>query len=861
MRISKKLVVFVVGFCLPAVFAVSSSLSLWFENRVSELKQASINAELVNIRRQINTDLRQLELLARGYGAPMSSLEDGARKNFSLAWQQTGVADHLSFFYFDRGQVIPFSPHIGTIHPFESLSLPASLFAFKQSKTGFILLEGQGYMVSVVPTSQSSAVALVRQVDSKLLSHYQVHDMLRSITLEAGIAASDTINKESGQLIEIAVPALVYGDALHLSVLFSDGIFADIEPQISSATYLVLGLSLLLLFIGYLWLRIGLVRPFKQLLAQLSRIDPTAKSYTPLTGNGCSELVVVADRVNELLARIFQQKERSKITLEAIVEVVILTDASAKVVYLNPQAERLLNISSEQAIGMPVSVLFKSDSSFNTQLLQFMQTASLEPLLSKIKFQSQQVQLMERSISNLRNPHNEVIGTVIVLRDITQEEVLKHQLRRRANYDSVTSLLNRSAFEERLPEFSKGVQTLSICYFDLEQFKLINDSCGHSAGDLMLKMVAKAIQSSLDDQVLLARLGGDEFGLAIKNSEVLQVAQQVKQIIDSVALQVLEHQGCHYRVGISAGIAIARAPYITATELLKDADIACIAAKRKGSNQLHFYDDKDKELIDQRNAPKWAVRIAQAIEHNELLLYYQPIKGISGNAHKKRMEILLRIQEPCGRILSPAQFIAAAERFKLMPEVDKEVIRKAFLWLSMHEELWHDHCLSINLSGNSLGAEGMVDYIEAQLRRFAIPSKCICFEITETSAIQNRNRAMEMLNLLRQQGFSFALDDFGSGFASYGYLRELPVNYVKIDGCFVKTLASNAKDYAIVNSIHDVCRVMGIETVAEFVENQDIIDRLESIGINYAQGYAIGRPQSLDTYTQRNIQQPERLLA
>lgn len=212
------------------------------------------------------------------------------------------------------------------------------------------------------------------------------------------------------------------------------------------------------------------------------------------------------------------------------------------------------------------------------------------------------------------------------------------------------------------------------------------------------------------------------------------------------------------------------------------------------------------------------------------------------------MEILLRIQEPCGRILSPAQFIAAAERFKLMTDVDKEVIRKTFLWLSLNEHLWADHCLSINLSGNSLGAEGMVEYIAEQLNRFDIPSSCICFEITETSAIQNRNRAMDMLNRLRKLGFSFALDDFGSGFASYGYLRELPVDYVKIDGCFVKTIASNAKDYAIVKSIHDVCCVMGIETVAEFVENQEIIDKLSDIGINYAQGYAIGRPQSLDLY-------------
>lgn len=367
----------------------------------------------------------------------------------------------------------------------------------------------------------------------------------------------------------------------------------------------------------------------------------------------------------------------------------------------------------------------------------------------------------------------------------------------------------------------------------------------------MLAMVARAIQSCLGPQELLARIGGDEFGLVICDRTALAVAQLLKQIIAQVSLQVLHDKNCNYKVGLSIGVAFGRAPYINAQELLKDADIACIAAKAKGTNQIHIYDDKDKELTYQRNAPKWAVRIAQAIEENELLLYYQPIRGLGASSKRQRMEVLLRIQEPCGRILAPAQFIAAAERFKLMPEIDKEVIRKAFLWLSLNSQLWQDHCISINLSGNSLGAEGMVEYIAKQQQIFDIPSQCVCFEITETTAIQNRHRGMEMLRQLRKLGFSFALDDFGSGFASYGYLRELPVDYVKIDGCFVKNLAVNAKDYAIVKSIQDVCRVMGIETVAEFVENQEIIDRLQTIGINYAQGYAIGRPQPLASYCEQ----------
>ena len=848
MRISKKLVIFVVGFCLPAIMVISSSLSIWFDNRVDELKHAFIDAELTSIQQHINKDLKQLELFNQIYVTPMVSLEGENYDAFHRVWLASGFAQHVHFFYVQEGQVTAFPSAYDQVDNIDFSALLSSLLATEQQKTGFVLSADNGFMVSVSPVSKTLSTAIVRTMDSNLLNQYQASNFLASIQLKPGEATTNPMPSQSASKLEFNVPSLMEGEALHLEVHFSESMFNNITQETSLVIYLVWALSLLLLFIGYLWLRFGVVRPFRRLLEQLAQIDPTAKTYQPIHGYGCSELMAVADQVNGLLVRVFQQKERSKTTLEAIVEAVILTDVWAKVVYLNPQAERLLKIKSDNAVGMEIDRLFKSDRSINQALFSFMKGKVDSPLVSKVKFDNLSPKIMERSISHLRNPRNQVIGTVIVLRDITQEELLKHQLRRRANYDAVTSLLNRSAFEERLIAFSRDAQTLSLCYFDLEQFKLINDSCGHNAGDAMLKMVAKAMQSSIEGDALLARLGGDEFGLALRNIGVVEVAQQVKIIIDAVSMQVMEHQGCHYKVGISVGIAVARAPYIVPQELLKDADIACIAAKRKGSNQIHFYDDKDKELTYQRNAPKWAVRIAQAIEHNELLLYFQPIKGLGANQQRKRMEILLRIQEPCGRILPPAQFIAAAERFKLMTEVDKEVIRKTFLWLSMHEELWNDHCLSINLSGNSLGAEGMVDYIIGQLQRFTIPSHCICFEITETSAIQNHHRAMEMLNQLRKQGFSFALDDFGTGFASYGYLRELPVNYVKIDGCFIKTLASNAKDYAIVKSIHDVCRVMGIETVAEFVENQDIIDRLESIGINYAQGYAIGRPKSLDSY-------------
>lgn len=850
MHIGKKIMVFIAGFCLPAVVIVSYCLGYWYDHRVELLRQDSANRELANIQQQFQIDVDRLTFLTNIYALPLSQLDEDQLKKLESSWRDSSMSANLSWYILRQGELHPFFPNE---RPFENGKLreiaSAIVSADKPSVAGAYLMGKYAYVVTSVASAPNESVLLVRQLTDKDLLEYAQALLVTKVSMSHSREVTPTVDGVHSDAINI--PSLLKDKPVYLQVLFSDGPFREVKFQLDWVSLGFILFGVFIVGLGYIWLRSGLLKPFKNLMHQLALVDPMSSVYQPVTSEGNEELEVLASRVNSLLARIYQQKERAKITLESIAEAVILTDVDANVIYMNPRAELLLDVASCYAIGQSLASLLKAGEQLNQAVFTCIRLEESAPQVEKIKLLTASPRIMERSISNLRNHDKEIVGTVVVLRDITQEELLKHQLQKRANFDSITGLLNRQAFDEQLPQFATSAKTIAVCYLDLEQFKLINDSCGHTAGDRMLAMVAKAMQACLGPQELLARLGGDEFGLVICNRSALSVAQLLKQMIAQVSMQVLNDKNCNYKVGLSIGVAFGRAPYIDAQELLKDADIACIAAKAKGANQIHFYDDKDKELTYQRNAPKWAVRIAQAIEENELILYYQPIRGLGSGPQRQRMEILLRIQEPCGRILAPAQFIAAAERFKLMPDIDKEVIRKAFLWLSLNPVLWPDHCISINLSGNSLGAEGMVEYIAQQQHIFDIPSQCICFEITETTAIQNRNRGMEMLKQLRKLGFSFALDDFGSGFASYGYLRELPVDYVKIDGCFIKNLAVNAKDYAIVKSIQDVCRVMGIETVAEFVENQDIIDRLLSIGINYAQGYAIGRPQPLANYREQ----------
>jgi len=847
MRIGNKILVFIAGFCLPAVVLVSYCLGVWFDHRVELLRQDNVQRELANIQQQFRIDVDRLGFLTNIYASPLSHLDSEQLKSLESSWLESSMSGNLSWFILRDGHLQNVFQNEQPIAEANRQEIAKAITT--QAKPEFAsayLIGDKGYVVTAVASHPGEYVLLVRQLTERDLLEYAQTSLVDRVSMSNAETTNSTSHSSS-----VALPSLIGQQPIYLQVDFSEDPFRDVKLSLDWVSLAVILLGIMIVALGYVWLRACLLQPFKSLMQQLALVDPMASVYRPVTIEGNEELSVLASRVNSLLARIYQQKERGKITLESIAEAVILTDIDAKVIYMNPKAESLLDVASSDAVGESLASLLKAGEQLNQAVFHCIRLGETTPQVAKIKLLTATPRIIERSISNVLNHDKEIVGTVVVLRDITEEEVLKRQLQQRANFDGITGLLNRQAFEEQLPQFASRAKTIALCYLDLEQFKLINDSCGHAAGDRMLAMVARAIQSCLGPEELLARLGGDEFGLVICDRSALAVVQLLKQISALVSLQVLHDKNCHYKVGLSIGVAFGRSPYINAQELLKDADIACIAAKAKGTNQIHLYDDRDKELTYQRNAPKWAVRIAQAIEENELLLYYQPIRGLGASSKRQRMEILLRIQEPCGRILAPAQFIAAAERFKLMPDIDKEVIRKAFLWLSLNSQLWQDHCISINLSGNSLGAEGMVEYIAKQQQIFDIPSQCVCFEITETTAIQNRQRGMEMLRQLRKLGFSFALDDFGSGFASYGYLRELPVDYVKIDGCFVKNLAVNAKDYAIVKSIQDVCRVMGIETVAEFVENQEIIDRLQVIGINYAQGYAIGRPQPLASYCQQ----------
>ena len=430
--------------------------------------------------------------------------------------------------------------------------------------------------------------------------------------------------------------------------------------------------------------------------------------------------------------------------------------------------------------------------------------------------------------------------------DITARKKSEEQLNFLARHDPLTGLVNRREFEIRLDRAVKSAHrdhvTHTMLYMDLDQFKLVNDTCGHIAGDELLRQVTLQIQTHMRGGDTLARLGGDEFGVLLENC----VGENATKVANKLRTVIQEFRFSWENKIFTLGVSIGLVPIADDTESVKAvmslADAACYAAKDAGRNRVHEYVPGDIDLALQQGEMQWASRITQALEEGGLILYKQTIAPIADSNEGEHMEILVRLQSD-DEIIAPGAFLPAAERYNLMPSVDRWVVNNVFMWLDDDDEqLANLSMCSINLSGLSIGDDEFSVFLAGIFDRYDVPPEKICFEITETIAITNLTKAIEFMNRFRALGCRFSLDDFGSGFSSYGYLKNLPVDYLKIDGCFVKDIVDDKIDYAMVESINRIGHVMGKKTIAEFVENAEILACLKTLGVDYAQGYGIARP-------------------
>ncbi len=559
----------------------------------------------------------------------------------------------------------------------------------------------------------------------------------------------------------------------------------------------------------------------------------------------------------QLVSDMKSERERAEVTLHSIGDAVITTNVNGEIEYMNHVAESLTGWSLDDAKNKPVQNVFRiEDLDTGEPIHDVVKSClydgiSINKSILSLASRHGEKKDIESSISPILNTSGNAEGVVIVFHDETQRRQLEKTIKHQAAHDPLTNLLNRDAFDIRLSDHVYDAKNNNkhhvLCYLDLDRFKLINDTAGHSAGDQCLIQVTSLIQSCIRSNDVLGRLGGDEFGLILKNCTqkgAMKIAGNITRIISEMKFN---WDGCDYSLGVSIGINPLSKNSQDAADALRKADLACYTAKDHGKGQVYTYEEEDSELIRRQEETYWATRISEAIENNRLQLYAQPIVALKNKKLQKRhVEILIRLLDENNNLISPNAFIPAAERYNLMHLIDRKVIFETFSFINKYsgkdENITH---YSINLSGNTLDDKEIISYIENTAKKFKIDARLICFEITETAAIKNLRKAKTLIKTLKASGFKFALDDFGSGLSSFQYLKNFPVDYLKIDGSFVSDMVNNNIDHAMVAAINEVAHIMGIETIAEYVENDQIIKKLRDLNVDYGQGYGIEQPKPI----------------
>ncbi len=563
----------------------------------------------------------------------------------------------------------------------------------------------------------------------------------------------------------------------------------------------------------------------------------------------------VIRRASRIERDLHAAKEQAEVTLHAIGDAVITTDAEGAVVYLNPIAELLTGWALAEAYGKPLGEVYRLKDRRGGKDIQH--PIANGPLDGRVSALSQHATLTSRSgheyivqdsASPLKGHDQRIFGAVLVSRDVTHEQNLSQQLNWQASHDSLTGLPNRRQFERVLEGLLKTARTSdlqhALLYIDLDQFKLVNDTCGHIAGDELLKQLALVLQSRIRDRDLLARLGGDEFAVLLRHCGLEQAERVASTILECIQDFRFVWRDKTFSLGASIGVVVIDELSRNRTTVLSAADAACYIAKDKGRNRVWIHHPDDDDVVKHHGEMEWASRITAALENDYFVLHQQKVMPLTDSSAPIYHELLVRMHNPNDNIVSPMAFIPAAERYGIMPAVDRWVIHQSLSWLARHRHLLgKGHIYAINLSGQTLGDDGFLRFCIKQFVETNVAPSNICFEITETAAIANLTLASQFITALKAQGCYFALDDFGSGMSSFAYLKNLDVDFVKIDGTFVKDMATDPVDRVMVAAIHQVGHVLGIKTIAEFVENDAIIRELKAIGVDYAQGYGIHRPQ------------------
>ncbi len=722
-----------------------------------------------------------------------------------------------------------------------------------------------GYIITMYVAARERSISLLRMINmddpferdeeylyyNKLATHFA---LARIALTELGFEGEEAdFSEEQYQLTQTAVPLLESVAELLINDQTAEANQIFIEEAIPAQNLVLEQLSRML--------------EYQRIAARRSLADANTSYHATITKVGLLALgaffiglsiawfvIKYASRAKEALF--------AQVTLESIGDAVITTDAAGNINYLNTLAEQMTGWKFKLAKGKAIIDVFNvsedgSAHSYNIYNHETKNTKQALNLINKavlMNLNGEPIDI-DFSVTPILDENRKQIGTALAFRNVSKERELRRQLSFQACHDALTGLINRYEFEKRLNNLilsaKENKSVHALFYLDLDEFKVVNDTCGHVAGDELLRQLSSLLHRQVRGHDTIARLGGDEFGVLLEDCGHNNSFKLATEILHAIQDFHFAWEGSTFKIGASIGVVEINHHSKNIANVMATADAACYSAKDSGRNRIHIAEEHDSDIESRRGEMQWVSKISHALEHDKFELHYQSIFQLRQKNEKSfGIELLVRMISEDGELIPPGAFIPAAERYNLMVQLDQWVIIHAFEWLSNNPEVTANlNKCAINLSGQSIGDENFLSFVKEQLSHYKINHEKICFEITETAAISNLTKASEFISELKTMGCFFALDDFGSGLSSFAYLKNLPVDYIKIDGMFVRDIANDPIDQEMVRSITGIAKAMGKKTIAEFVENDEINTILEDIGVDYVQGYGITKPQALKTLT------------